>query len=141
MKPARFGIELKVIACTDTNYVICFEMYCGQQDGPEYKTDKDGTLTDNDKLVRRLLSQVMELNKRGKNDKQMVLYLDNGYTSTRLVQQLDAINVRVCGTIQSTRMGLTQVQKAQLDDMQKKISKLYVRSLEKCSKILQMPVL
>ncbi|CAL6016469.1 Transposase_IS4 [Hexamita inflata] len=30
MKPARFGIEFKVIACTDTNYVIAFEMYCGK---------------------------------------------------------------------------------------------------------------
>ncbi|CAL5974902.1 Transposase_IS4 [Hexamita inflata] len=117
-KNARFGIEFKVIACTDTNYVIAFEMYCGKQDGPEYKTDKDGTMTD--KLVLRLLSQVTENFKWDKNKKEVVLYLDNGYTSARLVQQLAAMGIRVCGTIQSTRMGLTKVQKAQLNDMQKK---------------------
>ncbi|CAL6005548.1 Transposase_IS4 [Hexamita inflata] len=46
MKPARFGIDFKVIAQTDFGYVIGFEMYCGKQEGSEYKTDKNGTMTD-----------------------------------------------------------------------------------------------
>ncbi|CAL5971772.1 Transposase_IS4 [Hexamita inflata] len=39
MKPARFGIDFKVICNTQNGYVVCFEMYCGKQDGSEYKTD------------------------------------------------------------------------------------------------------
>ncbi|CAL6015464.1 Transposase_IS4 [Hexamita inflata] len=106
MKPARFGIDFKVIAQTDFGYVIGFEMYCGKQEGSEYKTDKNGTMTD--KLVFRLLSKVMDHVQWERKDKQMVLYLDNGYTSARLAQQLASSGIRVCGTIQSTRMGLSK---------------------------------
>ncbi|CAL6026644.1 Transposase_IS4 [Hexamita inflata] len=118
MKPARFGIDFKVIAQTDFGYVIGFEMYCGKQEGSEYKTDKNGTMTD--KLVFRLLSKVMDHVQWERKDKQMVLYLDNGYTSARLAQQLASSGIRVCGTIQSTRMGLSRDEKTQLNDMQKK---------------------
>ncbi|CAL5985127.1 Transposase_IS4 [Hexamita inflata] len=118
MKPARFGIDFKVIAQTDFGYVIGFEMYCGKQEGSEYKTDKNGTMTD--KLVFRLLSKVMDHVQWERKDKQMVLYLYNGYTSARLAQQLASSGIRVCGTIQSTRMGLSRDEKTQLNDMQKK---------------------
>ncbi|CAL6093200.1 PiggyBac_transposable element-derived protein [Hexamita inflata] len=60
----------------------------------------------------------------------MVLYMDNGYNSVRLTQELANHNIRLCGTIQSTRMGLSRDEKTQLNDLQKKDFKV-VRSAKK----------
>ena len=88
-KPTRFGIKVWVNSEAKTGYVLCFQVYTGANQ----KTTKEKG------LGHRVVMDLMERYQM----KGHCLFIDNFYTSPRLLQDLLTIGIYCTGTVRSNR--------------------------------------
>ncbi|CAM4573597.1 unnamed protein product [Leuciscus chuanchicus] len=94
MKPVKWGIKVWVMAESKTGYVTNFQVYTGAIQG---KTEKD--------LAHRIVSDLVAPY-YGSN---LSVYMDNFYTSVKLMEDLKVRGVQACGTVRANRKDLPKI--------------------------------
>ena len=88
-KPIKWGIKIFELCCSETCYCFRFLNYTGRKQNSE-----DGLVSV--RVVKELMQPYL--------NKGHHLYMDNFYTSIRLVEELAGLNTGVCGTIRENRL-------------------------------------
>ena len=87
-KPTKWGIKVWVLSEAKTGYVLSFQVYTGSENGK----DKKG-------VARRVVLDLLN----GCQGKNHLLYVDNFYTSAKLLLDLLKIGVYCTGTVCTNR--------------------------------------
>jgi len=87
-KPKKFGIKLWACCDSESSYCLAFQIYTGASDNGAEQG-----------LSKRVVYDLME----SYLDKAYRLYVDNFYTSLKLIQDLEARRTYACGTIRINR--------------------------------------
>ena len=83
-KPRKFGVKLWALCETTSGYCLCFQLYKGKSDtGQEHG------------LAYRVVMDLMD----GYTNNNHHLYVDNFYTSPKLLLDLEAKSTFCCGTV------------------------------------------
>lgn len=94
-KRHRFGVKLYEICDVETGHILGFIVYTGSR--TELSTEME-TLGKSGQIVDTLMDKYY--------NKNHVLYIENWYTSPRLVQHLFDRDTGACGTAKGNRKGM-----------------------------------
>jgi hypothetical protein len=98
-KPNKWGFRAWKL-CDNSNYCFGFDVYQGKKDARQSTNDP----TIGDKVVYNLITPIRA------NPKPLHLFMDNFYTSLRMMESLKKDAIHVTGTLRKNRVGMPKVQ-------------------------------